>query len=65
MSLVEGCTVLLETANGRRQHFHYAETFVVPAAAGAFKLTSVDGSTIQVVKSYVKPRTEWVEGVVA
>ena len=65
MSLVEGRTVLLETANGRRQLFHYAETFVVPAAAGTFKLTSVDGSTIQVVKSYVKPRAQWVEGVVA
>jgi mannose-6-phosphate isomerase class I len=65
MSLVEGRTVLLETANGRRQLFHYAETFVVPAAAGAFKLTSVDGSILQVVKSYVKPRAQWVEGVVA
>jgi hypothetical protein len=25
----------------------------------------VDGSILQVVKSYVKPRAQWVEGVVA
>ena len=65
MSLVEGRSVLLETANGHRQRFSYAETFVVPAAAGAYRLISEDGAEIQVVKSFVKPRQQWVEGVVA
>jgi mannose-6-phosphate isomerase class I len=65
LSLVEGRTVLLETANSERQRFHYAETFVVPAAAGAYRLTSEDGTEIQVVKAFVKPRSQWVEGVVA
>jgi mannose-6-phosphate isomerase class I len=64
MSLVEGHSVLLETAGGERQRFHYAETFVVPAAAEHYRLISEDGSPIKVVKSYVKPQAEWVEGVV-
>jgi len=65
MSLVEGRSVLLETATGHRQRFAYAETFVVPAAAGSFRLISEDGSEIQMVKSFVKPRSQWVDGVVA
>ncbi len=65
MSLVEGRSVLLETANGHRQRFAYAETFVVPAAAGSFRLISEEGSEIQVIKSFIKPQAQWVEGVVA
>lgn len=65
MSLVEGRTVLLETAGGHRQRFNFAETFVVPAAAGSYRLISEDGAPIQVVRSFVKPREQWVAGVVA
>jgi len=65
LSLVAGKSVLLETASGTRQRFHYAETFVVPAAAGSYRLTSEDGSELHVVKAFVKSRAEWVEGVVA
>lgn len=65
LSLVEGKSALLETANGVRQRFHYAETFAVSAAAGSYRLTSEDGSEIHVVKAFIKPRSEWIEGVTA
>jgi mannose-6-phosphate isomerase class I len=54
MSLVEGESILLETAGGLRQRFHFAETFVVPAAAGSFTLTNEGRGTAKVVKSFVK-----------
>jgi mannose-6-phosphate isomerase class I len=64
MSLVEGQRVLLETSAGERASFNYAETFVIPAAAGSYRLISPDGEALKVVKTFVKPRAQWVEGVV-
>ena len=54
MSLVEGTSVMLETANGLRQRFNYAETFVVPAAAGRYTLTSEDNQPVKVIVAFVK-----------
>lgn len=64
MSLVEGNGVLLETESGHRARFHYAETFVVPAAAGRYRLSSADGSPVKVVRTFVKPAEQWAPGVV-
>lgn len=54
LSLVEGSNVLIETANGTRRRFQYAETFVVPAAAGSYRLVSEDGAPLKVVKAFLK-----------
>lgn len=64
LSLVEGKTVLLETQDGARARFNYLETFVVPAAAGQYRLVSESGELIKVVKTFVKPKPQWVPGVV-
>ena len=55
MSLVEGEAVRLETASGLSQRFAFAETFVVPAAAGSFTLINEGSGIAKVVKSFVKP----------
>lgn len=54
-SLVEGTAVTLETENGRRQRFSYAETFALPAAARSYRLTNEGKAPAKVVKAFVKP----------
>jgi len=55
LNLVEGASVLLETEKGARQRFSFAETFVIPAAAGAYRLISETGALLKVVKGFMKP----------
>jgi mannose-6-phosphate isomerase class I len=55
LSLVEGETVLVEVEAGMSARFSFAETFVIPAAAGRYRLTSENGRPLKVVKGFMKP----------
>ena len=56
MNLVEGNRALLVSVKGEFEPFelHYAETCVVPEAAGDYKIVSPDGGDIRVIIAGVR-----------
>ena len=52
--LVEGDAVSVSIESGEEQIFNYAETFVIPAAAGAYTLKNKGNHPIKLVKAFVK-----------
>ncbi len=54
LAVVAGEAVTLEV-NGFRQRFNFAETFVVPAAAGSYRLENLGPGEVKVVRAFVKP----------
>jgi len=54
MNLVEGSCVMMETKNGMRQRFNFAETFVVPAAAGEYTLLNEGSTPAKVIVCFIK-----------
>lgn len=54
LMIVEGQSVRLETAAGVKSVFQYAETFVIPAAVGTYRLTNLGNSPLKVIKAFLK-----------
>ncbi|SEB11672.1 class I mannose-6-phosphate isomerase [Pedobacter hartonius] len=54
MMLVEGSAVSIETADGTKHTYAYAETFVVPAAAGSYTLTNLGEGRARVILAFLK-----------
>ncbi len=54
MSLVEGRSITVETEGGLTQKFNYAETFVIPAAAGSITVRNNAEDHAIIVIAFVK-----------
>jgi len=54
LMLVEGKQLTVKTSQGRTYILHYAETFLIPAAAGEYQLINDDNQPIKIIKAFVK-----------
>lgn len=55
LMLVEGTEVLIRIGD-KETYFHYAETFVIPAAVSRYTLINTGGGIAKVVKAFVKDK---------
>jgi mannose-6-phosphate isomerase class I len=55
LMLVAGEQVAVQTARGGEQVYHFAETFIVPAAADRYHLRNLGSSEARVIVAFLKP----------
>lgn len=55
MMLVEGSAITVTTGNGHTTIYHYAETFVIPAAAAVCRIANHNGGRVKLIKAFLKP----------
>lgn len=56
LMLVEGVRIGIETADGTKAEFNFAETFVVPAGANSYQLINLGEGVVKVVKAFLKTK---------
>ena len=56
LNLVDGSHATVESTDGSFEPFtvHYAETFIVPACIGKYRLAAPEGEKISIVKASVR-----------
>jgi uncharacterized protein YjlB len=54
LNVVEGAGIIIRTRDGAEVDLAYAETIVVPAAAGAYDIRAVGAGLVRVVKAHVR-----------
>ena len=55
LNLVDGKVCVVESLDGSFEDYevHYAETFIVPASVGRYRVRAVEGA-IKVIQAYVR-----------
>ena len=56
MNLIEGEAVVIESPESAFEPYtvHYAETWIIPQAVKSFSMRPVNGSTVKVIRAYVR-----------
>jgi len=60
LMLVEGTSVSVRTADGTTTIFHFAETFVIPAATEEYTITNLGKDKAKLVKAFLKENIDFL-----
>jgi mannose-6-phosphate isomerase class I len=60
LMVVEGDGVIVESTDGTKSRFSFAETFVVSAAANVYRLINTGSQRVKVVKAFIKDQIDFL-----